>query len=113
MEIAKANIARAGLSDTVKCFAADARTISAPGRRGTVVTNPPYGERLGTLEEARALTKEIGAHFRSLAPWQIYIISSDHEFERFYGARADKTRKLYNGMIPCYLYQYYLNSKKK
>ena len=107
VEIARENVRRAGLSDTVKTFVADAREISAPGRRGTIVTNPPYGERLGTKEEAEALYREMGAHFRSLAPWQVYVITSHAGFERFYGKRADKIRKLYNGMIPAYLYQYF------
>ena len=112
VEIARENIRRAGLSDTVRAFVADARTISAEGRRGTIVTNPPYGERLGTRTEAEALYREIGEHFRSLAPWQVYVITSHPAFERFYGKRADKVRKLYNGMIPCYLYQYFMKPKK-
>ena len=111
VEIARANIARAGMADTVKCFVADARCIGAPGRRGTIVTNPPYGERLGTQEEARLLYRALGDRFRALAPWQIYVLTSDRQFERFYGGRADKIRKLYNGMIPCFLYQYYRNGK--
>jgi putative N6-adenine-specific DNA methylase len=105
--IAAENVRRAGLSDTVRTFVADARTISAEGRRGTIVTNPPYGERLGTKAEAEALYREMGMHFRSLAPWQVYVITSHPGFERFYGKRADKVRKLYNGMIPAYLYQYF------
>ena len=111
VEIAKANVARAGLSDTVKVFEADARTISTEGRRGTIVTNPPYGERLMNKNEAEQLYRELGKHFRSLAPWQVYIITSDASFERFYGKRADRVRKLYNGMIPAYLYQYFVNKK--
>ena len=111
VEIARENVRRAGLSDTVKTFVADARTISAEGRRGTIVTNPPYGERLGTREEAEQLYREIGVHFRSLAPWQVYVITSHAGFERFYGKRADKVRKLYNGMIPAYLYQYFHKKK--
>ena len=87
----------------------DARKISAPGRRATIVTNPPNGERLGTLREAEALYREIGVHFRSLSPWQVYVITSHPAFERFYGKKADKVRKLYNGMLPCYLYQYFKN----
>ena len=110
--IAEANVCRAGLTGTVRTFVRDAREIAAPGRRGTIVTNPPYGERLGTQEEARRLYGELGEHFRSLAPWQVYVITSDPAFERFYGKRADKTRKLYNGMIPCFLYQYFRNNKK-
>ena len=111
VKIAEENVRRAGLSDTVKVFMADARKISAEGRRGTIVTNPPYGERLGTREEAEALYREIGVHFRSLAPWQVYVITSHAAFERFYGARADRVRKLYNGMIPAYLYQYFRTGK--
>ncbi len=105
------NAAAAGVSDVVRAFRMDARKISAEGRRGTIVANPPYGERLGTRSEAETLYREIGVHFRSLAPWQVYIITSHPTFERFYGKRADKVRKLYNGMIPCYLYQFFKNNK--
>ena len=107
VEIARENVRRAGLADTVRVFSADARTISAEGRRGTIVTNPPYGERLGTREQAEALYREMGMHFRSLSPWQVYVITSHPAFERFYGKRANKVRKLYNGMIPCFLYQFF------
>ena len=105
--LATKNVALAGVDKNVKVFLSDARKISAEGRRGTIVTNPPYGERLGTLREAEALYREIGVHFRSLSPWQVYVITSHPAFEKFYGKRADKVRKLYNGMLPCYLYQYF------
>jgi len=101
------NAKNAGVSDSIKAFIMDARKISAPGRRGTVVTNPPYGERLGTRREVEELYRDIGKHFRSLSPWQVYVITSHEGFERLYGKRADKVRKLYNGMIPAYLYQYF------
>ena len=107
--LAEKNTRLAGVSDVVRVFRQDARTISADGRRGTIVCNPPYGERLGSLREAEQLYKEIGVHFRSLSPWQVYVITSHPSFERFYGRRADKIRKLYNGMLPCYLYQYFKN----
>ena len=110
--LAHTNAARAGVGDTVRVFCEDARRIAAPGRRGTVVTNPPYGERLMTPAEVERLYREIGTHFRALAPWQIYVITSHSGFERLYGRRADKVRKLYNGMIPCYFYQYFKNAKK-
>lgn len=103
----------AGVSDTVKAFRQDALTISAPGRRATIVTNPPYGERLMELSEAEALYRKMGRHFRTLEPWQAYIITSHRSFESLYGRRADKIKKLYNGMIPCYLYQFFKNSKTK
>ena len=112
VELATHNAKRAGVFDTVRIFTSDCRKISAPGRRGTIVTNPPYGERLGTKDEVESLYREMGVHFRSLSPWQVYIITSHPGFERFYGKRADKVRKLYNGMIPCYLYQFFKNEKK-
>jgi putative N6-adenine-specific DNA methylase len=103
------NARAAGVADSIKSFVMDCRKISAPGVRGTIVTNPPYGERLGTASQVERLYKEMGEHFRSLAPWQVYIITSHPSFERLYGKRADKVRKLYNGMIPCYLYQFFKN----
>ncbi len=105
--LAEANARRAGVEDTVKCFACDARRIRRDGTRATIVTNPPYGERLMSKDEVEALYRDIGRHFRSLEPWQAYIITSHPELERLYGRRADKVRKLYNGMIPCYLYQFF------
>ena len=103
------NATNARVADTVKAFRRDAREISSDGRRGTIVTNPPYGERLGTRESVEQLYRDIGRKFRSLAPWQVYVITSHEGFERLYGRRADKVRKLYNGMIPCYLYQFFKN----
>ena len=107
--ITEENAAAAGVLGTVRAFQADARKIKAEGRRGTIVTNPPYGQRLGERRSVEALYREIGVHFRSLSPWQVYIITSDQEFEFYYGKRADKKRKLYNGMIPCSLYQFFKN----
>ena len=112
VELTWKNALRAGVSDILRSFVSDCRKISAEGRRGTIVTNPPYGERLMTKGEAEELYRTMGRHFRSLAPWQVYIITSHPEFERFYGCRADKIKKLYNGMIPCYLYQFFKNPNK-
>ena len=102
----------AGVNSMINSFRAEACEISAPGRRATIVTNPPYGERLGELSEVEALYRRMGRHFRSLEPWQAYIITSHKGFEALYGRRADKVRKLYNGMLPCYLYQFFKNNKK-
>ena len=106
------NARAAGVGDIVKSFVMDVRKISAPGRRATVVANPPYGERLGNPAAVERLYREMGEHLRALSPWQIYIITSHPAFERLYGKRADKVHKLYNGMIPCYLYQFFKNPKK-
>ncbi|MBQ7172424.1 MAG: class I SAM-dependent RNA methyltransferase [Clostridia bacterium] len=113
--LTEANAARAGVGDYVTSFVMDARRIQspAPGARGTIVTNPPYGERLMTPEETEVLYREIGRAFTALDPWQVYLLTSNERFERLYGRRADKVRKLYNGMIPCYLYQYFKSEKKR
>lgn len=113
LKFAKENAKRAGVDGKVRFFEADARKIVKPeGRRGTIVCNPPYGERLMTQKEVEVLYREVGNHFSDFAPWQIYILSSCFDFEKIYGKRADKVRKLYNGMIPCNLYQYFKNGKK-
>ena len=111
--LAEKNAKKAGVSSAIKVFRMDARKIAAPGRRATIVTNPPYGERMGSERQVETLYREIGEHFRLLSPWQVYIITSHPAFERFYGKKADKVRKLYNGMLPCYLYQYFKNENKK
>lgn len=111
VELSKKNARIAGVFDTVKVFQRDALTIGAPGRRATIVTNPPYGERLMELKEAEELYRKMGRHFKTLEPWQAYIITSHRGFEALYKRKADKIKKLYNGMLPCYLYQFFKNNK--
>ncbi|MBP5244909.1 MAG: class I SAM-dependent RNA methyltransferase [Clostridia bacterium] len=110
LKIAQINIKRAGMDKYIKVFQKDATTIEKDDVRTTIVCNPPYGERLGTIREARELYKKLGKNFSKLSPWQIYIITSEEEFESLYGKKADKVRKLYNGMIKCNYYQYFKNS---
>lgn len=109
------NALRAGVTDYLNIFTADARKTEKPDRRGTIICNPPYGERLMTIPEVEVLYREIGKSFARFYPWQIYILTSYEGFEKLYGRRADKIRKLYNGMIPCNLYQYFkpCTSEKK
>lgn len=107
VELAAHNARLAGVEESITVEERDVRTLTRGDFRGTVVTNPPYGERLMTRSEVDAFYREIGPLFRSLAPWQIYVLTSHPDFSRFYGRRADKVRKLYNGMIPCYLHQFY------
>lgn len=107
LEYAKANAERAGVANRIKIFKADARRIEKPDRRGTIACNPPYGERMLSGDATEALYRAIGKNFATFDPWQIYVITSCEYFERLYGRRADKKRKLYNGMIPCTLYQFF------
>lgn len=107
LDVARENAARAGVGNHLQIFTADARTIEKPDCRGTLVCNPPYGERLMTPAEAEELYRAMGRNFARFDPWQVYILTSHPAFERLYGRRADKTRRLYNGMIPCFLYQFF------
>lgn len=110
VSIARANAERAGVADIVRFEVADARDFSRETERGVIVTNPPYGERLMEKEQAEALYRSFGAAYRGVENWQLYLLSSHTEFERCFGAQADKKRKLYNGMIKCDLFMFY---KKK
>ena len=112
VEIATETAKHAGVYKNMKIFTQDALTIKTEGRRGTVVCNPPYGERLFSMKETEALYKKMGEHFKTLDRWQIYVITSHEGFCNLFGRRADKVRKLYNGMIPCYFYQFFKNDKK-
>jgi len=112
VEITKSNINRAGMGKYVKAFAQDALTIETKGRRGTIVCNPPYGERIFTREQTEKLYSDMGRHFETLDLWQIYILSSLEELPLLYGRRPDKIRVLYNGMIKCSYFQYYKSRGK-
>ena len=86
---------------------ADATRFHWGGLRGRGVTNPPYGERLMEKREAEELYRAFGRAMDKFPDgWQVSILSSHTEFERTYGKKADKKRKLYNGMLKCDLFQY-------
>ena len=110
IEIAKNNSRRAGTEQWVDFRTGDVRRFVSPVKdaRGTIVCNPPYGERLMDKESAAALIKEAGKAISASVPmWQLYFISPDTMFERHFGRRADKVRTLYNGTIKCGFYQFY------
>ena len=113
LDVAYESAVRAGVEEHLNIFAADARTIKKEDRRGTIACNPPYGERLMDRREVETLYAEIGRTFAELAPWQIYVITSCENFERLYGRRADKVKKLYNGMLPCNLYEFFKPAENK
>lgn len=106
---ARMNAGRAGVGSMIRFETADARKIRKPddpSLRGTLICNPPYGERMMSAADAEKLYRDIGRNFRAFDRWQIYVLTSCETFEALFGRRADKKRKLYNGMIPCILYQY-------
>lgn len=110
VDLSVANARKAGVLQTVRFDVADAAT-RAYGE-GTLITNPPYGERLLDIETAQRLYASFGRAMGE-APCKRYVLSSDAEFERFYGKKADKRRKLYNGMIKCDLYMYFKSTLPK
>ena len=112
VEMAQENARRAGVDDVVRFETADALQFKRVTERGVIVTNPPYGERIMEKQEAEALYRGFGAAYRVSENWQLYLLSSHTEFERSFGAQADKKRKLYNGMIKCDLFMYLKPGKK-
>ena len=108
VELARHNAALAEVDDVVRFDVDDARTFHWGGLYGRVVTNPPYGERLMERREAEALYRDFGRAWDKFPEgWKLYLLSSHTEFERTFGRRADKKRKLYNGMLKCDLFMYW------
>ena len=105
--IAKDNARKAGVDDIVRFEVADMKDFHRDSRYGQLVTNPPYGERLLEKQEAEELYRQFGKVWRTLpGGWRTLVLSSHTEFERTFGAQADKKRKLYNGMIKCDVFMY-------
>ena len=107
VELARHNAALAEVDDIVRFEVADATRFHWGGLRGRVVTNPPYGERLMEKRQAETLYRAFGKAWDKFPEgWQLYLICSHDGFERAFGKRADKKRKLYNGMLRCDLFMY-------
>ena len=85
----------------------DIRDFVKPAENIKIITNPPYGERMLETEEARELYRIMGERLLPLDGSQLYVITPDEEFEDIFGQKADKNRKLYNGMMMCRLYSYF------
>ncbi len=85
----------------------DIKDFAAPAENMKIITNPPYGERMLELEQAREIYRTMGEKLLPLNGNQLYIITPDEEFESLFGQKADKNRKLYNGMMMCRLYSYF------
>lgn len=107
IEIAKENAMEAGFADLINWQVKDVADLKVEGENGVMVGNPPYGERLGELEEAENITKTLGQIMKKEASWSIYMISPLENFETLYGKKATKKRKLFNGFIKTDYYQYW------
>lgn len=99
---------RAGLEpDAIRFEVMPLGKFTQPNRYGYLVCNPPYGERLGDLATAEQLYRQMGQVFPKLRDWSYAILTPHEEFERLFGARATHRRKVYNGGLKCWLYQYF------
>ncbi len=107
LELARENAKRAGVDKLITFEKCDVRDFTPKTDRGTLICNPPYGERLLDLKQAEDLYKSMGKSFKQQKGWSYSIISPSEDFEIFFGRKADKRRKLYNGMIKCQLYMYF------
>ena len=97
---------RAGVQDKIHLQTMDMRDVSSKLSHGVIITNPPYGERLMTEAELKVLYADFGKMTKKLDEWCVYAISSYKAFEKYYGKRADKVRKLYNSELECNFYSY-------
>ena len=107
LRIARHNARLAGVEEYIDFHRLPFSDFSTKTKYGCIICNPPYGERLGEREEVRALYSEMGEKFKDMDTWSIYVLTADRDFERYYGRRAHKKRKLYNGRIRVDYYQYY------
>ena len=106
VELATQNAKLAGVGERCHFEVADVADF-VPEAAATVLTNPPYGERLGDLETAAKLAGVLGGRWEQNPGQGLYVITADADFERHFGKKAARRRKLYNGMIPCQVYMYY------
>lgn len=107
LRIAKENAEKAGVSDRITFANRDIADFECDEQFLTVITNPPYGERLLDVKEAERLYKIMGKKFKKKDHYTYTIISPDDDFEKCFGRVADKKRKLYNGMLKCNVYMYF------
>ncbi|MEK4948217.1 THUMP domain-containing class I SAM-dependent RNA methyltransferase [Carnobacterium sp. FSL W8-0810] len=107
IEIAKANADEAGVGSSITFKQMQLADFTTDKEYGVILANPPYGERLGEEKEVHKLYKQMGQVYRPLKTWSKYIITSDLAFETFYGEKATKKRKLYNGALRTDLFQFW------
>ena len=106
VKAARANAQSAGVDHMIHFQQRPVSALSHPKKYGFIITNPPYGERLEEKEALPKLYKEFGDAFKNLDSWSAYMITSYEEAERYFGRKADKNRKIYNGMLRTYFYQF-------
>ncbi|PIC63185.1 RNA methyltransferase [Sporosarcina sp. P13] len=107
INIAQQNAIEAGFADLITFEQQDVRDLRIEGQNGVLIANPPYGERLGEVEEAEDIAGILGNIMKQYPSWSVYILSSLENYEEMYGKRATKKRKLFNGFIRTDYYQFW------
>jgi putative N6-adenine-specific DNA methylase len=113
VKAAKKNAARAGMGDHIKFECMDLKDVTLPGQYGVMITNPPYGDRIGDKESVEKISEDLGRIFGRDKTWSNYIITPFERFEKLYGAIASRKRKLFNGNVKVNYYQYYGERKPR
>ncbi len=106
IRIARKNAKEAGVGHLIHFQERDVRELNHPKKYGFVITNPPYGERLEEKAALPELYRTFGESFARLDSWSAYMITSYEDAEKYFGRKADKNRKIYNGMLKTYFYQF-------
>ena len=106
VKAARSNAQAAGVEHMIHFQQRPVNALSHPKKYGFLITNPPYGERLEDKESLPSLYRELGERFLALDSWSAYIISAYEDTEKYMGRKADKNRKIYNGMMKTYFYQF-------
>ena len=106
IKIARRNAREAGVDHLIHFQERDVKDLNHPKKYGFIITNPPYGERLEDKKDLPDLYRAFGESFKRLDSWSAYMITSYDDAERYFGRKADKTRKIYNGMLKTYYYQF-------
>ena len=113
VSLSMANAWKAGVGDVITFRDGDATKLDLPAQSGMLICNPPYGQRMLEQQSAQRLYGALGRHLKYADGWKKYIITSEPEFEHYFGKRCDKKRKLYNGMIKCDYYMYTAAGRKE
>lgn len=106
IKAARQNAEDAGVSHLIHLQQRAVKELSHPKKYGFIITNPPYGERIEDKRSLPGIYREFGEGFAGLDSWSAYVITSYEDVERYFGRKADKNRKIYNGMIKTYYYQF-------
>jgi putative N6-adenine-specific DNA methylase len=112
LKTAQQNAVKAGVDTYISFQKQPAESFTSRKKYGCIISNPPYGERIGEMKQVEEIYKSLGVLYNNLENWSFFIITSHLDFQKLFGRKSDKNRKLYNGRLLCYYYQYINNPPK-